>query len=252
MRRALRDSQAFDVRACSAKAGRVATTFELDAPELLASDPTAIPLWVERGVSVFSLAGSRDSSLATSAFPSGPERSVGLSQVGRDVVRRALQAGALVDVASLSDLAVQDVLELADEARAPVVATRGSARAVHSRPGSFSNAQLRAIARSGGVVGLSFDRDLLGDGGPIQLSDVLQQVTHLLHIAGPSAVALASGFEEGARPPDGLSSAARYPRLAEALRATGMGESELRQLFRDNAWRVLCARSQTPLEKRVP
>ena len=89
-------------------------------------------------VSVFSLAGRNDSALASSAFPSGPARAVGLTSEGRRVASAVLAAGALLDVANLSDTALFEVVELASAAHAPLLATRASARSLRARAGSSS------------------------------------------------------------------------------------------------------------------
>jgi microsomal dipeptidase-like Zn-dependent dipeptidase len=238
-RSALDASQAFDAHACRAARGRVGSWFELDAPDVLGADPDEVGVWVARGISVFSLAGRNDSALASSAFPSGPARTVGLTSEGRRVASAVLAAGALLDVANLSDTALFEVVELAKAVNAPVLATRASARSLRARAGSLSDVQLRAVAATGGIVGLSLDSDLIGD-RRADLSDVLQQLEHLLRVAGPEAVALASGFETGAVPPLALDSAARYPRLREALEARGVPAQQVKRLFHDNALRVLC------------
>jgi microsomal dipeptidase-like Zn-dependent dipeptidase len=239
-RSAVATTQAFDAIGCSAAPARIAAWFELAAPETLAQAPDEVVTWTARGIRVFGLAGRLDSSLASSAFPSGPERPVGLTAVGRRVAETILRAGALVDVANLSDSAVLEVIDLAKQLGRPVIDTRGSSRSVRARPGSLADWQLRAIAQTGGVVALTLDRDALGDGPQTDTTDVLRQLEHLVRVAGPDAVALASGFETGAIAPTGLGSAARFPRLAEALVARGMARETVRKIFRDNAARVLC------------
>ena len=237
-RDALASTQAFDDRACAPGRARIGAWFELEAPELLASDPDEVATWVARGVRVISLAGKSDTALATSAFPNGGERATGLSAAGRRVAEVAMKAGALVDISHLSDAASLEVLELAKVLGRPVIATRGSARRVRSVPGSLEDWQLRAIAESGGVVALSLDRELIGEGG---VDAALRQLDHLLQVAGPDALALASGYETGSVPTATLTSAARYPRLAAALVAHGFDLAQLRKLFSENARRVLCS-----------
>jgi membrane dipeptidase len=239
---ALLSSQAFEPKGCSARPGRISTWFELDAPDSLGADPSQVGLWATRGVSVFRLVGRRDNALASSAVPSGPVRAVGLTQAGRQVVENVLQAGALVDVSFLSDIGLTEVLELAGARQAPVIATQTSARAVLNRPGSFDDSQLMAIARTGGVVALSLDRSLIGDGINTSLDDVVRQLEHLVRVAGPEHVAIASGFETGSVPPSSLGNATRFPRLAQALAARGMNAIAVRSVLYDNAFRVLCKR----------
>jgi len=239
LRVALASTQVLDLGGCAAPPSRIATWFELEAPDWLASDPDSVRTWIARGVRVVALAGRRSGALASSAFEQTPPVT-GLTRAGRRVVEAASNAGALIDVANVSDLALAEILELARSRGSIVIATRGSARAVRSRPGSFDDAQLRAIARSGGVIGLSLARDLIGDAGDSDLSDVLRQVDHLLEVAGLDAVAIASGYETGAVPASALKSAARFPRLADALVARGVAPVLVRKLFFENAARVLC------------
>lgn len=249
-RSAVASTQAFDAQGCSPAPARVSTWFELQAPAMLAGEPDEVLPWTARGIRVFGFAGRLDSPLATSAFPSGPERVTGLTPVGRRVAETVMRAGALVDVANLSDVAILEVIELAKQLGTPVIDTRAGSRTVRARPGSLADWQLRAIAQTGGVVGLALDRDLLGDGAQSDTSDVLRQLQHLLRVAGPDAVALASGFETGAMPPLGLDSAARFPRLTEALAESGMPRDTIRKIFRDNALRVLCG--QAPQASAAP
>lgn len=243
-RSAIATTQAFGAVACPGAPARISTWFELEAPGTLAQEPDEVLTWTARGVRVFGLTGKLDSPLGSSAFPSGPERPVGLTPVGRRVAETIMRAGALVDVANLSDTAILEVLDLAKQLGTPVIDTRTSSRSVRARPGSLADWQLRAIAQTGGVVGLTLDRDAIGDGVQADTSDVVRQLQHLIRVAGPDAVALASGFETGSLPPTGLSGAARLPRLAEALGAGGMPQETVRKIFRDNALRVLCGHQQ--------
>ncbi|HVY31048.1 MAG TPA: membrane dipeptidase [Polyangiaceae bacterium] len=245
LRSAIASTQAFDTAGCATTPARIATWFELDSPETLAAAPEEVPSWTARGIRVFALAGKLDSPLASSAFPSGPERAVGLTAVGRRVAETIMRTGALVDVANLSDLAILEVLDLARQLGTPVIDTRASSRAVRARPGSLSDAQIRAVVQTGGVVALTLDRDAIGDGAQAELSDVVRQLQHLSRVAGPDAVALASGFETGSLPPMALSSASRFPRLVEALIASGMPDETVRKIFRANALRVLCGHDAT-------
>lgn len=241
VRSSLLGTQAFATRPCERASARLGAWFELDAPSALASDPASVVTWVSRGVRVVSLVRDADSELAASAFPSGGERAQGLTERGRNVAEVAMRAGALVDVAGLSDVALLEVLDLAKAVGAPVITTRGSARAVLRRPGSLSDWQLARIAESGGFVALAFDRELLGSGAT--LDDVLRQLAHLSKVAGADAIAIGSGFETGNIPADPVRSATRYPRLAEALLAKGWTAERVSELFSLNARRVLCAQS---------
>ena len=72
------------------------------------------------------------------------------------------------------------------------------------------------------------------------LDDVVRHIMHIRAVAGISAVAIGSDFEGGIRPPRELFDVRGFPRLATALRDAGLSETEVRQVFGQNARRVLC------------
>jgi membrane dipeptidase len=77
----------------------------------------------------------------------------GLSPFGEDVVREMQRIGMLVDVSHVSDETIDDVLRVA---KAPVIASHSSARALCDVPRNVSDEQLRAIGKNGGVVMVNF------------------------------------------------------------------------------------------------
>ena len=83
----------------------------------------------------------------------GPEVPLGLSDFGRDVVRKMNSLGMLVDLSHASDQAFYDTLEISSR---PVVASHSGCRAVNNHPRNLSDEQLKALAVNGGVVGAVF------------------------------------------------------------------------------------------------
>ena len=77
----------------------------------------------------------------------------GLSDFGRQVVRRMNELGMLVDVSHVSDATFRDVLATSTK---PVIASHSGCRSLAPHPRNLSDAQLRAIAESQGVVGIIF------------------------------------------------------------------------------------------------
>ena len=70
--------------------------------------------------------------------------------------------------------------------------------------------------------------------------DVVRQAQHLLKVAGAEHVAIGADFEGGIRPAAGLNDASHFPELARALGRAGVGAAVVRQVFSENALRVLC------------
>jgi len=77
----------------------------------------------------------------------------GLTDFGREVVREMNRIGMLVDVSHVSDKTMADAIA---ESKAPVFASHSSCRALSNIPRNVTDEQIRAIAKSGGVVMVNF------------------------------------------------------------------------------------------------
>ena len=85
----------------------------------------------------------------------------GLTAFGCEVVREMNRLGMMIDVSHVSDETFWKVMEMS---RAPVVATHSNARALTNVPRNLTDDQIRAIAKSGGMVGVNFYPGISFDG----------------------------------------------------------------------------------------
>jgi membrane dipeptidase len=217
----------------------VRTWLSFEGAGPLADAPESLDAWVARGIRIVGLVHTEHNALASS---SGDSRAVayGLTEAGKQLVRRAHALGVAVDVSHASDRAVSDTLGLARETRGVVLASHSNARALCDHPRNLTDEQLRGIAATGGVVGLNFHSPFVVRGRTATLADVVRQAMHLVRVAGADHVALGADFEGGIRPARGLAGASRFPDLARALRSAGLSEEGVRKVFSENALRVLC------------
>ena len=163
--------------------------FEGAAP--LAERPEALNDWVARGLRSVGLVHTRNNALATSSGDS--DGGVGLTTAGADLVRRAGALGVPVDVSHASDRATRDVLSLARESGVPVIATHSNARAVTDARRNLADAEIRAIAESGGVVGVNFHSRFLVKGRRATIDDVVRQIQYLVRLVGVEHVRVDRG-----------------------------------------------------------
>ena len=239
---ALQRTPPFAPAGCATEPGRVRTFFAFEGAGPLADDPDSLQLWAKRGLRIVGLVHTYANELASSSGDA-PPKSFGLTEKGRAFVRRAFELGLVVDVSHASDRAVTDILALAGEAHGVVVATHSNARALADHPRNLSDAQLRAIAATGGVIGVNFHGPFLARGRRARLRDVVQQFQHLRDVVGVEHLAVGSDFEGDIRPPDELRDASRFPVLAAALTRVGFSTADVRRIFAENALRVLCGGS---------
>ena len=76
----------------------------------------------------------------------------GLTDFGRDVVRECNRIGVVVDLAHACDQSFLDTVEVAER---PVLVSHTGCRALVDHQRNLTDAQLEAVARNGGVVGIT-------------------------------------------------------------------------------------------------
>ena len=105
----------------------------------------------DQGVRYMTLTWNNGNDWAGSSMDA--RRPGGLSDFGRQVVRRMNELGMLVDVSHVSDATFWDVLKTSSR---PVIASHSGCRTLAHHPRNLTDDQLQAIARNGGVVGIIF------------------------------------------------------------------------------------------------
>ena len=84
----------------------------------------------------------------------------GLTDFGRDVVREMNRIGMMVDISHVSDRTFYKTLIVA---RAPVIASHSSSRALTNVPRNMTDDMLRALTRNGGVAMVNFNCGFVSD-----------------------------------------------------------------------------------------
>ena len=214
--------------------GKVDAFMSIEGSQALSGDITQIDRFIARGVRLVGLVHARDNALAGS---SGGTSNGGLTALGKQLAERVYADGALVDVSHMSDAAFSDLVPIAKAAGAPIVATHSNARAVCDNKRNLTDEQLKTIADSGGVAGLNLHGKFVHR-GKAKLEHAVEQVLHMVKVAGIDHVAIGTDFD-GGEPLHDLEDASHMPALAEALRAKGLGEDDVRKVFHRNALRML-------------
>ncbi|WP_276152172.1 MULTISPECIES: membrane dipeptidase [unclassified Sulfitobacter] len=157
----------------------------------------------------------------------------GLTADGKRLVARCLELGLTVDTSHLTMKGFWDV----GEAGAPLVATHSNACAIANNARNLTDAQLRAIGETGGMVGLNFASMFLNHDGwttaQANLDDCLRHLDHMMKVAGEDHVGIGSDFD-GAPLPQGIASAADLPKLIGAMERHGYGAALIAKLAHEN------------------
>jgi microsomal dipeptidase-like Zn-dependent dipeptidase len=154
----------------------------------------------------------------------------GLTAKGRELVRGLEARRILLDLAHASPAAVDDALAMATR---PVVVSHTGVKGTCDNRRNLSDAQVRGVAATGGVVGIGFwDTAVCGtDEGAIA-----RAIVHAARVAGIDHVALGSDFDGAVTTPF---DAAGLPRLTEALLRAGLSEDQVAKVMGGNVARLL-------------
>lgn len=156
----------------------------------------------------------------------------GLTLLGRQVVERMEAKGMIVDIAHCSEACVADILE---RARRPVMSSHGGVRATCKVNRNLSDAQIRGVAATGGLVGIGYWDAAVCDTSPASIAAAMK---HVRDLVGIGHVALGSDY-------DGATTVrfdtAKLVQVTQALIDAGFTDDEIRAAMGGNAIRILRA-----------
>ncbi|WNW11872.1 dipeptidase [Pseudomonas sp. DTU_2021_1001937_2_SI_NGA_ILE_001] len=120
----------------------------------LGDDVSRLDDWAARGMRIFGFSYVANNAWADSSRPmpffgDSPDEHGGLSELGRQAVRRLNDLGVVIDVSQMSSLALEQVVQLT---RAPVIASHSSVKGLVDLQRNLSDKELRMIRDTGGVV----------------------------------------------------------------------------------------------------
>lgn len=201
----------------------------------------------------------------------------GLTEFGRQVVRRMNDLGMLVDISHVSDATFYDALQTS---RMPIIASHSSCRALTRHPRNMTDAMLRDLAAKGGVCMINFfsafindqvaevlknaDKRKRGDGDGANeelpddnhdwnsfvewfhalgapdatLDDAVAHIMHAVKVAGAEHVGLGSDFDGVPSLPQGLTDASLLPDLTQRLLDRGLSAEQVELVLGQSFMRV--------------
>ena len=124
----------------------------------------------------------------------------GLSELGRDLVEEMNRVGIIVDVPHSG---IQTTLDAAAASEKPIMASHTGARAVFDHMRCKSDEELKAIAGTGGLVGVYVLPDMLGPDAT--LATMLDHVDHIAKSVGVAHVAIGTDTTYQGDWPEGIS-----------------------------------------------
>ena len=218
--------------------GKLYAFLAIEGMDAIGAELAGIDRYVDFGARIGMLTWNGENLLATGA--SG-DPDTGLTDLGRQAVRRMQKQGMIVDVSHLNDGGFADVMRLT---QGPVIASHSNCRKLCDVRRNLTDDQLRAIRDTGGIVGLNVHHAFVHADPEQQTAQMLaRHAAHMADVMGIEHVACGFDFceffgpgNEGAR---GLEDCSGIPGFFRELERLGMTPQERAKIGRENFLRVL-------------
>jgi membrane dipeptidase len=256
------------------KARKIAAFLTVEGGHTIADDLRVLRMYYQLGIRSMTLTHSRNNSWADSSTDKPVHN--GLTDFGKEVVREMNRLGMVVDVSHVADKTFYDALEVTTK---PVMLTHSSMRAISDVPRNVTDEMLWALAKNGGVVGITFGegfvnakdvealraaieiettapvmtgrtlddyaaqdvRKLFGTRVKVAatVEDVADHIDHAVKVAGIDHVGIGSDFDGVSGPPNGLDDVSKMPALIEVLLKRGYSDRNLKKILGGNTLRLI-------------
>jgi membrane dipeptidase len=229
----LRGAHGDDIRRAHQE-GKVATFLGVEGSHGLNDNPAGLAELARRGVRYVSPAHLFNAPAGPSSFWRRSPKATG--KLFPSTINLMEQLQELSLVVDLAHLTRGPFLEICQQSKRPVLCTHTGIKEAHPVWRNIDEEQIRAVAQTGGVVGVVFSSLYLGR------SDVHGVVAHLkelVRLGGEDIAAVGSDFDGLVRPPDDIADAGGWPLITDALLQAGFSERLIRKILGENALRLL-------------
>jgi len=141
------------------KKGKIACVLGLEGGHSIEGNIALLRTFYRLGVRYMTLTWENSNPLASSAADTSSQKG-GLTEPGTEVIKEMDKLGMIIDISHLSEQAFWEVMELS---KAPVIASHSCVKAICNHYRNLTDEQIKAIAKSGGVIGINFFSGYLDD-----------------------------------------------------------------------------------------
>jgi len=218
--------------------GKHAAFVGIQGGNALDASPQALELLPQKLVLLVTLVHLTSSRLGqTSTFGLRGDR--GLSTLGQNLVRRLDAARTFVDLAHLSRRGFFDAVAAHDRSL-PLLASHTGVCGVTPHWRNLDDEQLHAVADTGGVVGVIYADEFLGDRAAAgRARSVVAHLAHIVDTVGEDHAALGSDWDGAITTPEDMPTCLELPRLVALMLERGWKAERVQKILGGNALRAI-------------
>ena len=269
------------------KQHKLAAMFGVEGGHMIESDLHKLDLIYERGARYMTLTWNNSTNWATSAMDETLKKDSlakahkGLTEFGKEVIKRMNELGMMVDLSHVGEQTFWDAINTTSK---PVIVSHSNAYSICPAFRNLKDDQIIAVAKNGGVIDLNFysgfvdssfkfkeakfifnhskELDSLIKSGMVKeyalsvltdkyadevqasrppLSALLAHLDYIVKLAGVDHVGIGSDFDGITSAPKELDDITNYDVITKALIEKGYSKKEINKILGGNILRVLKA-----------
>ena len=113
----------------------------------------------------------------------------GVSDFGASIIEAMNKSGMLIDVSHCGDRTTLDAIAISPKA---IAITHSNCRAITPHPRTKTDAAIRALAKKGGVMGITGVRNFVRDRDPTTVAHMVNHIDHVVKLVGIDHVGIGS------------------------------------------------------------
>lgn len=185
-------------------------------------------IFYKLGVRALGLTWNHDNGVAEGALSNS---GVGLTDFGREVVCEMNRLGMIVDVSHASKKAYWDVIETSTE---PIMASHSNSEAICAHPRNLDDEQIRAIIKTGGMIGINIFPTFLTDKETANVDDIIRHIEHILSLGGENVLGIGTDFDGIGSTPDDINNVGELYKLFDKMKKIGYSDSLITAITHGN------------------
>lgn len=211
---------------------KVTALLTVEGGEVLAGNINVLRILFRLGVRSLGLTWNRKNEIAAGCLE--PQKGLGLTRFGLEVVREMNRLGMMIDLAHISETGFWETLE---HSRDPVMVSHGNCRRLCAHARNLSDEQIKALAQKQGVIGITFVPQFICS-GPSSVHDVIKHIEHVCALVGSDYVGLGSDFDGIESVPAGLEDVTKIFILKDLLAQKGYCDHDIEKIMGRNFLRL--------------
>ena len=165
----------------------------------------------------------------------------GLTDFGRDVVKKCFEYGILPDVSHSNEQVTDEVCEMAHEAQKPFIASHSNSYSLYPHTRNLRQKHLDAVIELGGIVGISLCPPHLcnvQDGKKCTVDEVFAHIDSYMSQGAEDVLGLGCDLD-GTNLPDGFDGIQDLYKIADACLSHGYSDEAVEKIFYKNYYEFI-------------